>query len=251
MKFLPNTGNFVFRSLGLALVFIFGGLGVLGSGGDEESPPAPLPDQYPTGIWDGTYTNLNAGLFPIKAIIYNDRWILFSDTYLSNPADGILWDGNMTVFSNQFTGNLKNYQFESYSYTLSYTGEVSSKDHIWGDADSDPLRFFSLNYLAISDDGASLLTLESNWNFSNLSFNLDISIDQSGVLSGLDSDGCFYNGSVTVPDPHINVYQLTITKSSCDAKNGNYSGLGYVVGGDFIYAFSNESYAMYGKLGKM
>ena len=157
----------------------------------------------------------------------------------------------MPVFNNQFSGDFKNYQFQSYSFTQSYTGEVYSKDHIWGDVDSDPLRFFSLNYLAISDDDASLLILEGDWSFSNLSFNLDISIDQLGTLSGVDSAGCFYAGSVSVPDSQINIYQLTITKSSCDVKNGDYTGLGYIVGGDFIYAFSNGSYAMYGIMEKI
>lgn len=247
----PSNNKQFFRYPALLIIIILGVLSILGSGGGGEPPPPPLSDQNPTGIWDGTYTNLDAGFFPIKAIIYNDRWILFSDVYLSNPANGIMWDGNMTVFSNQFTGNLKNYQFESYSYSLSYTGEVYSKDHIWGDADSVPHRYFTLNYLTISEDGASLLTLEGNWSFSTLSFNLDFSIDQSGDISGLDSDGCFYTGTVAVPNSNINVYQLTITKSSCDAKNGDYTGLGYIVSGDFIYVFSNDSYAMYGKLGKI
>lgn len=158
----------------------------------------------------------------------------------------------MTIINNNFNGDLTRYSWESFSYAEPYSGEVYTGDRISGHNIINLHRYFRLEYLSNSDNTASLSYLEGSWSFAKgTSFSFDVSIDQFGTLSGTDSDGCFYSGVVTAPEPQKNIYQLAINKSSCIAKNGDYTGLGYVLDNTFTYAFSNDSYAMYGRLVKI
>ena len=44
-----------------------------------------------------------------------------------------------------------------------------------------------------------------------------------------DTRGCVINGSVTVPDPSHNLYQLHATVTSCGVLDGAYQGMGTLV----------------------
>lgn len=243
------------RHIGLTALTFLGVITLLGSGGGSDEPAyTPLPDQDVTGIWDGMYINTEVGWWSIQAIIYKNHWILFEDGGIYDPlAYGDLFHGNnIVISSNQFNGDFTRYIWEYDVYTAMFDGWVYTKDSVVGINNDNRHESFHLDdYLAISDNSASLLLLEGNWSYARgTSFSLDVSIDQFGTLTGVDSEGCFYNGVVTVPDPARNIYQLKVTKSSCDEKNGEYLGLGYVWGVSFTYAFSDGSYGMYGRLVK-
>ena len=230
-------------------------VGIIGCGGGSDEPAyTPLPDQDANGIWDGLYINTEQAFFPIKAIIYRNHWVLFDEATLYDPIDygWVLQSDNVVISSNEFHGDFIKYTWESYSYTALFDGEVYTKDSIYGVNNVNRHISFRLDdYLSVSDDGASLLLLEGNWSYARgTSFSLDVSMDQFGSLTGVDSEGCFYNGNVTVPEPARNIYLLKVTKSSCDAKNGEYSGLGYVWGASFTYTISNSEYSMVGRLVK-
>jgi len=74
-----------------------------------------------------------------------------------------------------------------------------------------------------SNEGASLDTVKGN--YSTIDAETSIAIDIDGLLSGSDTNGCQYNGNVTVPDSSVNVYKLILEVSSCGIFNSTYTGL--------------------------
>ena len=51
-----------------------------------------------------------------------------------------------------------------------------------------------------------------------------VMLDEDGALSGSDTSGCQYTGTLA-PKDETNIYSLSITVSSCANFDGEYTGL--------------------------
>ena len=88
MKFFVSTRS-VFSYLFLLTVFV--GLQACSGGGGGGSTPAPLTDQDASGIFTGNGTiDVTAGISDIKAIIYNNRFLIFS------ASQNVVYDGTIS-----------------------------------------------------------------------------------------------------------------------------------------------------------
>jgi hypothetical protein len=136
---------------------------------------------------------------------------------------------------------------------LLVTGVVSgtySATSITGTAtiDGNEVSSFNLIMSENSTDGASLDIVMGN--YTSVEKATSIAIDADGFISGSDTDGCQYHGSLSIPDVSVNTYKITYELTSCGDLNGNYSGLAtyaYLfdeVQQAFIFQTDNQEYSM-------
>lgn len=157
-----------------------------------------------------------------------------------------------------FSATTQDYQIGgSYFASSTLTGAVTTKSVINGtftssDGQSGSL---SLSYDPISDGGSSLATTSSNRAATNGGVTTTLSIDSAGQLTGSDTTGCVYNGTVSIIDPTVDIYAVSVTASSCSIYNGSYTG--YAVISDTTttndtrtYVVSNPNYVIYGDLAR-
>ncbi|UCG74255.1 MAG: hypothetical protein JSV45_07770 [Chromatiales bacterium] len=200
------------------------------------------------GIWTGTITS-DLDLIPVSttAIIAENgvaRFAVIDGTQLAGTADvsgnfldsmfdGFAADGDLfpdgTTFGSVLIRGLVD---TAVSLALSYQGV--------GDTGS-----LSLAYDAVYENGSSFATVADDWSFDDgAGDTVDINIAANGDISGSDSDGCTYGGSVSLIDTNFNAYQVDLTLSGC-ADAGDFSGLaavldGAVAGDTLLIAVSNS-----------
>lgn len=124
---------------------------------------------------------------------------------------GSLYPNGMTVQPMNATGKLQ--PRTTLSGSASYGGVVRS--------------VFDFRYNTVYERLSSLAIIAGSY-----SPNVDLYtgehyiIDEDGVLSGGNGDGCSYYGKVWIIDPNRNLYRLNLSVSNCGELDGAYSGLG-------------------------
>jgi hypothetical protein len=61
---------------------------------------------------------------------------------------------------------------------------------------------------------------------TSVGYTMTMSFTSGGQLTGSDSRGCVFNGTVTVPDLSHDLYQVNATVTSCGVLDGTYQGHG-------------------------
>lgn len=86
-----------------------------------------------------------------------------------------------------------------------------------------------------SDLGVTLDQVSGTYLMSEPGFlDVSVTISSDGTVTGNDESGCAFNGTLTIPDEQINIFEVSYTAATCgdsgDAvaseRNGDYSGLG-------------------------
>jgi hypothetical protein len=99
-----------------------------------------------------------------------------------------------------------------------------------------------MSYSDLTERGASLTVLESNWSETKSYITTTLSIGSAGIVHGSDTDGCIYNGTIQAPDTNKNIYVIEVNVTMCGELDGDYSGLGFTSGptNDFFeFSISN------------
>lgn len=188
------------------------------------------------GIWVGTVTSDADGIdVPASAIIAETaeaRFVdidgnqlagtanvtgnFFDSTFEAFAADGELLPGGLTYFEPVLVQGLVD---EAASLDLSYQqGMFDTGD-------------LTLTYDAVYENGSDLNTVADDWTFvAGPGDAVDISIAANGDITGSDSDGCTFGGSLSIIDSNFNAYQVDLIVAACTAA-GTYSGLAAVLDG--------------------
>ena len=85
----------------------------------------------------------------------------------------------------------------------------------------------NLDYNPIYERKPELAELDGHWFFidrDGLETNMRI---RDGQITGADSDGCGYQGTLAIIDSRYNLLDVVLNVSSCDSVNGEYIGLAY------------------------
>jgi len=72
-----------------------------------------------------------------------------------------------------------------------------------------------------------------------------ISINAEGVLSGNDTDGCEYAGSLDIINSNYNVYQTKLEVSECGSVNDEYEGVAFLDEKKLVMQIANKKYALF------
>ena len=191
-----------------------------GSSSDVSTPP-PSADADATGVWEGTFTENGVGTFSLTGIIEGNQMRFISTD------GGAIYGGTISVSGTSFTATTTNIQIGGTVFaTANLTGTVTTKSTISGTFTSSTgsTGSFSVSYDPVTEKGSSLATTDGIWTVGSTTA---IAIDSTGALTGSDTTGCVYLGAVSIIDPAVNIYDLSVSVSSCGIYDGTYAG--YVV----------------------
>jgi len=208
-----------------AIAILASTLTACGGGGSEsastlviqETPSTPS-EVMPIGLWEGEVISDGVTYQALGLISPNGEGRFIVD---DGEQDKVM----LTLNGDKFTGSILGYDYDglfiasgtiagSYSTTL-----INGSTTVGGNV----IGTFSFEVSDQSNEGASLDTVKGN--YSTIDAETSIAIDIDGLLSGSDTNGCQYNGNVTVPDSSVNVYKLILEVSSCGIFNSTYTGL--------------------------
>ena len=193
------------------------------SGGGDSTPATTLPvtNSDATGVWEGTFTENGVGTFGLIGIVEGNNM-----RFISTDA-GAIYVGTISVSGTNFTATTTSYAIGGTVFaTADMSGTVSTKSTLSGTFTSSTgaTGSFSLAYDPVTDKGSSLAVTDGNWTVGSSTV---ISIDSTGLLTGTDTTGCVYLGNVSIIDPAVNIYDLSVGVSSCGVFDGTYAG--YIV----------------------
>ena len=204
-------------------------------GGGGSSDPTSNNDGGTTGsskttpgVWQGTVTSPTTGAASVVGLtntLGHGVWM---------TTDGRVWTGPLPMTGTQVNSNLAGYmypgrQFRDGSNYGTWSMIGSYENGTWhgqlnGAGDN---ATFSFSMHPAHDRPASLDRIAGTYTrTTSIGYTMTLSFTQGGELTGSDSRGCVFNGSVTVPDPTHNFYQVNATVTSCGILNGSYQGHG-------------------------
>jgi hypothetical protein len=230
-------------------------LAVIGCGGGNGDSSATIDI---SGIWEGNFTDQFNQVYSVVGITTENREARFVSEL------GGQYSGTVNVSGNSISGTLRAYAPVGFLFpdgstvgNVSISGTVITKQSFTGTyvgvGDSGS---FSLTYDSIYERPSSLSLISGNWILSEFGYTFTVTINNAGVFSGNDTDGCVYNGTVSIINSSYNAYRINLTVSSCGTANGNYSGLAVLsddvnVNDTLIYGVSNQNLSATGFLERL
>jgi hypothetical protein len=232
-----TTLNLVPVAVSLALLSACGG----GSGSPASPPPSgsPSPVTSPAatvGIYKGTITSTATTAQPVSIVALTgpDGHSMWMST------DGRVWSGQMPQTGSHFDATFDGHMYEgahfpdgsnhgSWSMTVDHpaTG-MHGQFHGNGDVGS-----FTMDLSPMWNRPASLATVAGVYTRTTSSgYSMTMTLSSNGQMSGQDTRGCVFSGTVSVPDTNHNLYRLDAAVSSCGALDGEYAGMGALVDAD-------------------
>jgi hypothetical protein len=194
-----------------------------GGGGSDDA------NESPAGIWEGTgVTSDNEEGEIVGLVASNGKAFFLTDL----PA---LVFGDVTVSGSNFRLNGTAYEDDFDPDAITMSGTVSSGTSINANySTSDESGTISLSMadssIGVYDRSSNLQKLEGIWNDEDTDSEGTwvFTIQSSGSFSAIRvTDNCTMNGDFATIDSTKNEYSVTVTTSSCDEFNGNYSGLAF------------------------
>ena len=213
-------------SIAMAVAACGGGNGSsnpVGNGGTPTGSGKTTP-----GVWQGTTTSTTTGTTNIIGMTDTSGNSVWMST------DGRVWTGQMPVTATHASLNMTGYMYpgrqfpDGSNYGMwSMTGNDSNGT--WSgqlDGSGDHMTF-SLSMQPGYSQPASLDILAGTYTrTTSIGYAMTLSFASTGQLTGSDSRGCVFNGTVAVPDPTHNLYQISATVTSCGILDGTYQGHG-------------------------
>lgn len=197
------------------------------------------------GIWVGSFDIRGRGPYDFYAIHVGEKSTAVSHKAKAMCVGQVMQDGehyyskyNLYALDGspfdyaRLTGEIKQGQIISYFKTLN---------------GGDTGRMV-MNYSDIYEQPSSLELLEGEWRFTDrdgLSYEINIA---NGQIEGKDSDGCRYNGQVSLINPKYNAYNIEIDISNCTSVDGAYEGLSYLDKNESTFLridIGNENYGFH------
>ncbi len=235
--------NLTVITLATAIVYGCGG----GGGG---SAPA-TPDGIYTGNITGGDPSINGNE---KAIVYNNRMLVIS------PAGDIqqVFDSTMVIDNKSFTTS-KSVRYAGFSLSnsasLSTSGTFEPSSSLTATfSDIDTVNPFPSGTINLTFDApvynktSGLDIIAGTWTGPFALFTVaTLMVNADGTFNGSeDSQGCLFNGTITVPDPTFNVYEVSLdsTASCTSLPIGNYTGLAWIEGdtnNTLYFSVSNDT----------
>jgi len=155
--------------------------------------------------------------------------------------DGAVWDGPMPHELGNFELHMNSHLYEGSEFPDgTHHGlavmHIESHTNSYMDgrfAGSGDAGRFALTRSAMWDRPASLDSAAGTYTRSDSSgYAMSMTISANGQLSGSDSRGCQFTGTVHVPDPAHNLFRMETEVSSCGTFDGHYEGMGTLVDAD-------------------
>ena len=196
-------------------VVLLSGCGGGGGGGDGSAPSS----QSLGGVWLGTASPIGGGGSIEMVGIISEAGELH---FLSSIEIDI---GNVTTSGNTFSGSVTAYTTGStIDGTVSGTFTPRSSFSGTGVFNGVPTSNFAFTYDDSYERSSSLSKISGTYSDTTGSYTETYTIGTDGALTGSDTDGCVYNGQVSIIDASYNAYDIVLTASNCVATT-TFNGL--------------------------
>lgn len=209
-----------------SLIVVLSSLTACSSDGGDDGTGVLPDNSLLNGIWTGTASSNDprAETADIYALAYNGDAIVRGKTSTSRSFDA----GTYALISNTFVMNLEGYDTSGvvpetvYSTLQGTYSTKSSMNGTYTNSTGDS-GGFSLVYQNIYERSSSLNTIAGNW-LGGSGEQLFIAAD--GSFTGGDSLSCTWNGTVSIIDATINLYDVSMSFTTCAdiLLNGAWSG---------------------------
>jgi hypothetical protein len=206
-----------------------------GSPGGTINPPA-APIATNAGISKGTIVSTTtAGTAAVVALTAHDGHSVWMTT------DGRIWSGDVPPDGDRFDATFSGHMYEGDHFP---DGTNHGLTHIQYEHHSTSMA--SGSYSGSGDAGTFSMTMSPMWNrpaaletvagvytrSTATGYTMTMTIGANGQMSGSDSRGCVFTGTVSVPDATHNLYGIEADVSSCGTLDGNYRGMGALLDAD-------------------
>lgn len=198
-----------------------------GCNSDDDEPPAPEATDA-SGIWQGE-ASFGGQAMEFSGVVTQERDGRFIDgfgtQYIIDNVAGE--DGEITIAFSAMTRPGLAFMDGSTTTTGTLTGTVDERSMLEGNYTiaSGESGTVSMTYNPIYERDSSLDKLTGPWDEP-----LGIQVyDPDGSFFQQDAFGCVYQGRASILNPNYNVYRMTMTVSSCDETDGEYTGLGVLI----------------------
>ena len=236
-----TVGMLIAAALALGACSGGGGPGsATGAGGGVAQPPTDGSGgstgaaRTTPGVWQGTVTSPTTGTAAMVGLTTATGQSVWMTT------DGRAWTGELPATGNAMHAVMNGYmypgrQFPDGSNTGPWSMTGSHANGTWtgrfhGSGD-DATFGFSMH--PAYGRPASLETLAGTYTrTTSIGYTMTWSFTQGGQLTGSDSRGCVFEGTVSVPDPARNLYRIDAAVSACGVLDGAYHGHGTLVDAD-------------------
>jgi hypothetical protein len=181
-----------------------------------------------SGVWQGTVASTTTGTSNFVGITNmsgNSIWM---------TTDGRVWTGQMPTTGTQVSVSMAGYMYPGRQFpdgtnygTWAMMGSYANgtwRGQLNGSGDATT---FNYSMHPGYNRPASLALLAGTYTrTTSIGYTMTWSFTQNGQITGSDSRGCVFNGTLSVPDPTHNLYQINATVTSCGILNGSYQGQG-------------------------
>ena len=217
--------RFVIPLIGIALIAI-GGWWFIGS---EPSDHHTKNENY-DGIWNGNFDINGRGNFKFNALYLGGELIAYS------PDARVSYKGTVNIENDVYHSDMEMYLLTNGGYFDSVTleGKVVSPDKIEArflthDAkDTGTLKLERNKSLYEKD--AQINKVNDEWIYYHGFTITKFTIENNGYIKGADTNGCGYEGEVSVVAPNYNAYRVKLLLNSCHELDGLYQGMAYLLG---------------------
>ena len=181
------------------------------------------------GIWSGHFDINGRGKFQFNALYVGDDLIAFS------PDAKVSYRGNVRIEGDRYHSEMEMYLLTNGAFfdKVTLDGRLIAPDKI-------EANFLTQN---AKDQGQLSLTrdkgaykkknlmekINDEWIFYHGFTISKFSINKQGLLSGADTNGCGYEGEVSLIKRRFNAYRVKLLINSCAEMDGVYEGMGYLL----------------------
>ncbi|NMT63651.1 hypothetical protein [Marinobacter orientalis] len=147
--------------------------------------------------------------------------------------------GSISFDGSSISGSGTDYiLFDSWELTTgSLTGTVTSSESasLTASAEGFNSDITLQRENTFSDRGVTLEAVSGTYTMDEAGFyTSSVTISSDGSVTGSDETGCVFNGTLTIPDTAINIFEVTYTASNCgdttiatgSERDGSFAGVG-------------------------
>ncbi|MBC6413866.1 MAG: hypothetical protein GDA45_02875 [Chromatiales bacterium] len=183
------------------------------------------------GIWSGNFDINGRGNYQFNALYVGNELIAYT------PDARASYRGTVDFNGSDYRSYMRMYLLVNGSYFDSVTlnGKVISPNEIEAQflttdaADSGTLKL--RRDKALYERGAQLSKVADQWIYYHGFTITKFTIADNGRIDGADTNGCGYEGEISVIAADYNAYRLKLRVNSCYELDGVYEGMAYLLSG--------------------
>lgn len=210
-----------------------------------ELQSAKVPTRAPLdGIWTGEFDIGGKGPYDFTAVHINDRAYAFSQRAKAVCVGTVALEGENYI-SEYILFALDGGPFDSAVITGKLT-EGNKIDSRFATKRGGETGALHLTYNPVYDSPSSLTAVRGNWSYTDEDgLTTQFTIQDEGILKGIDSVGCEYSGYLGLIEPAYNAYQVQVEITSCGSVEGEYEGISFVSEEQLNVHLVNQRYGLY------